>query len=277
GNHDIRNDKGTLGSLDLISKYGSTECLIALADYGKPFFETLDYGGVTVYAVPYQHSQELFDKVLRVVAKQAAPNPNVTILALHCDYDMRFEATDMMQVLTKEAAVEALKSVDHIILGHEHVSATHLDGRLVIAGNIFPTSFSDISNKYVWKFDRGAWSRVQVWNENTAYFSTDANEITASTVLTETCNFVDISGEVKQNQVLPLARIISSWWDKYGDNLCAVRMGFTIEGTKVDKVDYGSDIVSLPDRVRDSLKSNPNMLSLWDEVYSDILKERSDE
>lgn len=171
GNHDMPNRVGKLGSLQFLGVSEATSCRIVMSevDAGGFYRSTLD--GVPIYSVPHAATQDLFEGALRKAAqfaKDLAPTTNV--LVTHCNLDNNLVAGSNSSLnLTLDLAEELLEVFDFILLGHEHMPRTLFDGRLIVMGNTHPTSFSDISDKFVWDFDGQAFTQVKIWDANIGY------------------------------------------------------------------------------------------------------------
>lgn len=149
GNHDEVNREGVTTSLRALQEMGVNIC--ASKDLSTPYFQHFD----SVYLVPHHASQELFERAMFHAAQHAAETRDgvASYLILHCNYDFTLSSDDNTLNLSAEVAERLLNAFDFIFIGHEHVPTTHQGGRVVILGNTHPTSFSDISDKFIYHLE----------------------------------------------------------------------------------------------------------------------------
>jgi DNA repair exonuclease SbcCD nuclease subunit len=163
GNHDVTNRTDSLGTLELLEPmYDLVE-----AKMGKCIPVICNEGGAVLTLVPHTNSQELFEKALNKLATKSHKKPE--LLLLHCNYESPWDNNETTLNLTEEMATKLLKRFDYILIGHEHNYREALDGRVVLLGNVHPTNFGDISDKYRWTYSDGALQKHKVW-EKEKYF-----------------------------------------------------------------------------------------------------------
>lgn len=134
GNHDLSTDSSKLSSFEFMSQ-------MLLDQHGGKvkYYEELCQLRGDVLAIPHMPNQDLFELELDKVPD------GYKYLLVHCNYDNGFaKQLDHSLNLSKERA-EALP-VKHIIFAHEHNANAHQSGKVLIAGNPFPTSISDCLN-----------------------------------------------------------------------------------------------------------------------------------
>lgn len=172
GNHDMPNRAGKLGSLLFLGVSEATPCQITMSEVGAGGFARRSLGNTTLYCVPHAATQEHFEDALHraaTAARLAGPH-NPRILITHCNLDNNLVAGSNSSLnLSLDLAESLLDTFDYVMLGHEHMPRTLFDGRLIVMGNTHPTSFSDISDKFVWDFDGTTMTQVKVWDANIGY------------------------------------------------------------------------------------------------------------
>lgn len=89
-----------------------------------------------IYAIPHVANQDIFNLELEKVPE------GTEVLLVHANYDNGFavESDHSLNVSEEQARTCPAK---RIIFGHEHQAAEHLEGKVVITGNQFPTSVAD--------------------------------------------------------------------------------------------------------------------------------------
>lgn len=220
GNHDETNRAGTVTTLDALKAMGVSVC--KTPDLSKPFYDYIDPG---IYLVPHHASQEIFETAMFHAAEHACHHREgkASVLMLHCNYNQPFAKEDDTLNLSEEVAGRLLNAFDYIFLGHEHKPATHFDGRVVILGNIHPTSFSDISDKYAYELDITDDSlelnKTTIWRKADRYREIKFGE--AIPDLTGVM-FVDVIGHEDAAEGTAIAQFVQEVWEA-GRQLLAVR------------------------------------------------------
>lgn len=209
GNHDSTNRSDTVTSLDALKEMGCP--IISAADLSEPYFDCFG----ALYFVPHHASQELFEVALTRAAAHAsvcrAGKPSV--LFLHCNYEQPFAAEDDTLNLTQSMAEQLLNDFDYIFLGHEHRPARYLDGRVVVLGNTHPTSFADISDKFVYLLDitdsRIDLKAQRIWSQATKFAEVRFGEPLPDL---STAEFVDVVGLAEAGAAVAVSDFIQSVW-----------------------------------------------------------------
>ena len=149
GNHDSSQRADTKSSLDVIDN-SLANCIVVKESLvhvvsASPFTPV----AARIWLVPHCLSQELFMAALDEVQQQAEQelSPLPKLLMTHCSYDLSFELSTSALNLSRERAEQLLTAFDYVLLGHEHVAREDFDGRLMVIGSHFPTSFSDLTDK----------------------------------------------------------------------------------------------------------------------------------
>ena len=150
GNHDSSQRDDTRSSLDIID-VSLARCLVVKEPMNHLISSSgfADPDAVRLWFVPHALSQGLFLGALdqAQLEANAAGSGGVRILVTHCSYDLSFELSTSSLNLTRERAEQLLTAFDYVLLGHEHVAREDFDGRLIVIGSHFPTSFSDLTDK----------------------------------------------------------------------------------------------------------------------------------
>ena len=217
GNHDMSNRETAKGSFELLHSLGGfntvTGTLVTpLTDNATIMFE------------PHCLLQEELTNRLKWIIERGGLNISggTRFLLLHCNYDSKFPQKDSTLVLERDMAEKLLEVFDYILIGHEHNSRTDFDGRVVCVGNVFPTSFSDISDKYVWEWDGLELRKVLVWNEQLRY-----KQIEWEVLLSNLSGFIDeraiyelsdvqfikITGTAPATKMPEISKAINKLWE----------------------------------------------------------------
>ena len=167
GNHDELNREGVVTSLQALKDMGVPIC--SAPDLSKPYF-TADGA---IYMVPHHASNELFIEACLLAAQHASVNRDgqASYLFLHCNYNFPMKLEDNTLNLPEDIAVDLGQAFDFIFIGHEHNPSEHLDGKVIILGNTHPTSFSDISDKFIYhlEVETAELTKERVWSMDNSY------------------------------------------------------------------------------------------------------------
>lgn len=155
--------------------------------------------------INHKMTQGLFDASLEMVEAVGG------LLFLHCNYNSGFSTNDASLNLTHEQAEKLLEKVDKIFIGHEHIPASYFGGRLIITGNTHPTSFSDISDKYVYYVDAdNNVTKDLVWEAAAHSIKVPYSEL--AELNTDDLEFIEITGEVEKSELPAVARAVANLW-----------------------------------------------------------------
>jgi DNA repair exonuclease SbcCD nuclease subunit len=221
GNHDETNREGSVSTLRALGQMGSW--IVAQQGLSEPRFHCHNDG---IYVVPHHASQVQFEQAL-MQAGQHALNERAgkpAVLLLHCNYASDFATQDATLNLTEEMAASLIGGAfDMILLGHEHQPATYKGGRVVVLGNVHPTSFHDISDKYRYSLDISD-DHVSLHEEKIWSIADGYREISFGAGIPDLTGvqFVDVVGLGKAEDAVALADFINQIW-RSGPDLCAVR------------------------------------------------------
>lgn len=251
GNHDELNRTGVVTTLRALEQMGAP--IVASPDISTPFFYTWNQ----FWIVPHHASQTLFEKAMFEARSNAdAQDDGHKYLLLHTNYDVPFDTEDSTLNLSPEMAEEMLKSFDRVFTGHEHNPKTHFNDRLVIVGNVHATSYSDISDKFVWHLDTRTdeLTKTCIWKKADNY-----REIKFGDPVPDLAGvqFVDVIGAEPVDNGVEVAEYVRSIWNA-GNTLIAVRNNVEIiDHLASDGIDTSSPaLVNLSQRIHDDLEGS---------------------
>lgn len=227
GNHDRSNRSNSVSSLEFLEGLDDLE-LPAVTD--KPKVRRYDNFlslNKPVQWVDHKMTQALFDESLDLVEAVGG------MLFLHCNYDSGFATDESSLNLTKEQAEILLTKVGKIFIGHEHIPAEHFGGRLVIVGNTHPTSFSDISDKYVYHVDSDLnVTKELIWDSKKNSLKFDYKSL-AEEVYLDGYQFIELTGQAETSELPKISRAVANLW-KTCPNVLMIKNSVT--STKVEVV-----------------------------------------
>ena len=255
GNHDSLNQADAVGSLDVVGELCEDTTIVKALEFDKPCYEQGELEGMSLAFIPHHPSQELFDTALLhfTEAANAADTCGEKLRAvfLHCNYENSMtDGHDTSLNLTKAQAEALLEISDYIFIGHEHQPRELLDGRLIICGNIHPTSFSDISDKYYYDLTADSLEKTLCWSQadNSAKIEYTGDIFPT---IPEGVDFIDITGQITSEKGADLAEYVRECWEVA--NPLMVRNNVAIvpdDNVVIEAVDFHT----LPDQIADQLK-----------------------
>jgi len=267
GNHDVVADTSKMGSLELM-QYNKSG--MAKAGVGESSWNCWGLPAVNVWMVPHHATDKLFQNALDSVERECSQKKN-SLLVLHCNYSApEVRAHDNALNLTAARAEELLDTFDYILIGHEHTSGGHFDGRLRVLGSLFPTDFGNMTSKYYTLFDMetGEMEKVLCWNAgeglvrmDLAHIGLDAPPVTGAT------DFIDITGTCSREAAGDVAKMVKVLWAEY-PHLLGIRNAVTIEREATGIVSQGTSD-DLPSIISRSLKGT-DMEGLWGKVLGEM-------
>ncbi|WP_019865195.1 metallophosphoesterase [Methylovulum miyakonense] len=282
GNHDLANRDGKMSSLELIGHL-SPDSSVALADSTSDYF-VVEFPEANVIVVPHKRTQTLFDLTLQEIGLHVRRIPTkVNILVLHCNYESPFATDDSSLNLTRDIAGLLLgddhdtkQTVDYILIGHEHIPRADFGGKLQILGNTHPTSFSDISDKFIWEFDGTKLSPVKIWSKD-SHLVKDwewlLNETsTAPTTLDMELvfagmQFIEINGTAPARKLPEIAKAVQKLWSQAPDALM-IRNNVKSEAVQVEAKEMNRAL-DIPSRITEELQGSP-FANTWANYLSRI-------
>ena len=279
GNHDLANDSSLSSSLEVVKKACPTTSVYMIG-VGEVGYSTKTFEDVVLVSIPHHSSQHYYEEALQQVY-EAEFEPANKVLFLHCNYDYpeeRLNATTLN--LTEGDAKDLLAVFDYIIIGHGHTPSSHLGGKVLVVGSVFPTSFGDISDKRFLKLDTSNMSieSIPLWSKVGGYETLDVEDLLepGEFDIPEECRFIDVTGAVSQADYGKFARALQTklWGNSTGSNLIGVRNNTKVllESSDVDEDEEASDSkVSLPDKV-DAALQGTKYYKLWRTLLEECLE-----
>lgn len=272
GNHDFTNRTDDKSSMDIVA--GVCDSVLMTQTGKVTIYPDLEFdSGEKLTIIPHHSSQDLFDK-----AVTEACNHTGDVVVLHCNFNNPFvNEIDTALNLTPEQATKLLECYEYIVIGHEHISRKEMDGRLIALGNTHPTSFSDISNKYVWTYTKGeGFTRECIWSKETYYLALDANDIWNLPESEfdieeglEPPQFVDISGALDAENMPELAHRISLIWDKWNPYMVRNQVN-AVQAETESLMEEGYKIEDFSSKIREGLTESPELLALFEEKLEKV-------
>lgn len=246
GNHDLPNREGKESTLRVLQKIYGDERIVLPA-------QTSDWGWDKrdrLTLLPHHGNQDLFDKAIAGLSSEA----NDGVLVTHCNYDSERAAhNDASLNMTKKQAEGLLASgFKFIVNGHEHAPRNELGGRFRIVGNTFPTSFGDISDKFVWLYDesKNQWTAESLFSKADGYVEAGLGQPTG------VADFIDLVGKVEPEQGPAVAEYITHLFDQ-GCFAVRNRVTYTTSEQVVgDLSEVGASVVNLADTISADLKDS---------------------
>lgn len=207
GNHDLTNREGTVTSLDALKAMGAPVC--AAPNLTDPYF----WSEESIYIVPHHASQEVFEQAMREAAHHAVETRDglASYIFLHCNYQFGLATEDNTLNLTAEMTDVLCEAFDFVFLGHEHNPTTHRDGKVVILGNTHPTSFSDISDKYIYhlELDTAELTPELIWSKANHYLELKVGQAIPDLA---GVHFIDVKGVEGVSEASVVSQYIQDVW-----------------------------------------------------------------
>jgi DNA repair exonuclease SbcCD nuclease subunit len=274
GNHDLVNRDGAETSLSLLAKQRRASRLnLVLPNYSRPeAFHLMEDDGTQVIGVPYQPTQGAFLQALEHAKEVCSPAFSRHVLCLHCDYELGFEAPETVNILTRGAAEGLLEHFDYVFCGHEHNSRELFGGRLVMAGSIMPMSFSEMSDKFIWRLGDGKVEKVRVWSAEERYRSMSpclGDGPVLSETLADGVQFVQISGTATASELADIYRTVQNWW-RSSEDLIAVKLDVTTGSLQVDAKQIQPVSVRPMAETVERLLEGTDLISLWRDLHGEV-------
>lgn len=247
GNHDVRNvtkdpfGNEPIGSLRLLSELplsGERSTHVLFTETGETPRFYFGEDGCTWYFLCHYLTQEDFEAALRTACEEHAEsskdNDHRGYLFLHCNvgdgYGKTAEAHDSTLTLTPELQALAEEHFDLIFVGHEH--KPRRQGKVVVLGNTFPLSFGEICERFVYVLDTVTGELEQHSMLQPVYQKVPAGSLCAEGAWYDGLQFLDITGEVKVEDVPALNRLIAQVWKTGPSTLLGIRNNTEVIGQK---------------------------------------------
>lgn len=264
GNHDVHSSKDARGTMDVLAELRPYD--IVRTPFGELYYAVNEVEDYVVASIPHHTTQDLFERALRNSAERVKGMVRTKILITHSNYECPFATDETSLNLTKPMAKKLLENFDFIVLGHDHKHKTDFDGRLIVLGNVHPTGFGDISDKYVVVFEDGQPKFGKVWDASEKYIEVTPREMEKVNPFVH--QFVRITGKVKPAEMNQLAKDIKKLWSVTGGSIFAIRSEVKIDtgNTKAASLDSSKGQMKLTDIIEAELVENEELLKLWKEV-----------
>lgn len=251
GNHDLTNVADSIGSLQVVDELLEDTTVITCPDFTQPFVEYGELEGMDLAFIPHHPTQELFDEAVDNVVKD---DRILRAIFLHCNYENDMaHGSDTSLNLTRKQAEALLGVADYVFLGHEHEPRSLLDGRLVILGNTFPTSFSDISDKYCYDLTPDSLTKSCLWEARTGYAELKYNGEEFPKIPTD-AQFIEVTGKTTMEKAVDLAEYLREVWEV--SHALLVRNNVTVTSDYSQTAEV-VDFEKLPDEIERQLIGTP--------------------
>lgn len=251
GNHDLANRDSKLSSLELLSRFAIRAGFIQ----NVPWECAAD-----VCFVPHQRTQQDFEDALRSASKTGRK-----VLATHCNYNSPFATSDSTLNLSRELAEELLESFDRILIGHEHNTRQDFDGRVTLLGSLFPTSFSDMEDKFYWELEGDVLTPHLTWSKGRHRVLT-WEELLDNAALPE-LDFITVTGRAPAKHLPEIAKAAYRLWKDFPE-LLAVRNKVEAESIQVEMKDV-TGFRDIPSRISAEL-TGTEMEGIWNEYREKV-------
>lgn len=262
GNHDIVNRADKTGSLQLLRQLFAQRQVshkIVLPGYGSHAVYSWGYGQAQFVFVPHVAQKDLFEQALQeaegVAGSSGCP---YLVLCLHCNYDLSEGLTgaDTTLNLTQERAYKLLESFHRILIGHEHVARQdHQTDRIQLLGSVFPTSFSDLSDKFYWRYDAqtNLLTKHLCWSAESGYYKGPASLAPPGK------EFYDLQDDLNSREC---AKLVTSLYDL--ETTLAVRLNREERSVTSETAASVGEFQNLPKLIQAELgKASPDLLPLF--------------
>lgn len=281
GNHDMINIVDAVGSLTVVRDFlddGDGPRVVMAPDPGKPYSytEVNVQDGVTVTFVPHVLTQEVFERSL-VEACDLAKHENkklYNILCLHCNVGDMFhaaEAEGSSLCLTTELERMVCGAFDLVLLGHDHHPRVLNKGKLVVLGNLYPVTFGEIEDRFVWHFDTVTkkLEREQVFDASTQYGRFEVDVLLETDDFEEEVELLEIIGTIQPHNFPALTRAIQKLW-KTNPGLFAIKNSVEIDRPESAKKDRTPDFIprTLRERVGEAVVE-----AGYSQEYAELVRE----
>lgn len=276
GNHDSSNRDNEISSLQVMAAFMGAAGDIAAdnAEATRVGLFGVNESRTDVMSVNHKLTQELFEKSLTDAEEKVSAESSVfKILLLHCNYDSPFvndSKSSSTLNLTRERAAKLLETFDYVLIGHEHEPRLDFDDKLIMVGNIHPTSFADIGNKFYWVLDTEGPDMLLhkcIWDSEMHYADFHHTELVNverySDFERDSYQFIDVTGTASPKDMPKIAKDIHNLW-QICPNLLMLRNSVVVERPETSAVvleDLGNRS-SIPEIIGKMLADSP-LLPTW--------------
>ncbi len=160
---------------------------------------------VALHLIPYMPTQKEFVEALSAMDYK---KDMVNIVCLHTNmYPENFEGSEVENNLPESLVHELRgKGFDYFFSGHEHNYSTKAG--VIMVGSIYPFSFGDLTSKGAIMLDTklDQFTTYNTWGKGGGFRNVTATEFLTLDAKLDPLQFVEITGEVLPDQVLPVAK-----------------------------------------------------------------------
>lgn len=272
GNHDLKNQDGVKGSLQLIKEmldHQDSNSEVILNEIGTGGFISTYTKDALVFMVPHHSDQEIFEVTLQSAIEYAdrMKKDQQAILCLHCNYNTPWDKNETTLTLTEDDVEVLLESFDYVLIGHEHNSNTYHKGRLIMLGNHHPTGFSDIADKYLWSFNNGKMSKRLLWSMDKHYLELTAFDEVPDELNKDDMQFIRIVGKIESEELPLFSKWAFDLW-KVFPKAYAIKNSVEVSQVEITQRIDADELESLPETIRKELKGTK-----LEKIYIELLEE----
>lgn len=203
GNHDYNPRGEKLSSFHLLAHMLAMSTVHSkVAVYDKGLAHISD----NVWCIPHMPNQDLFNMEIAKAVPVGKPGQ---YLLLHCNYKNGFsENSDHSLNLSDDQVGALMKAGWTLLLGHEHIGYSLRGGRVVVAGNQFPSSVSDClgdPDKFATRITDAGLQFERTWTAEGNYSAVDWRELTDLDGL----QFIRVTGDATATEAADVIKVVS--------------------------------------------------------------------
>jgi len=269
GNHDSLSQEGSEGSLDIVDSLTEGVVVIKNSNLNSPYFIRTIIDDIVFVFVPHHATNQLFEEALLETSSFDKSSKKLRVVCLHCNYDNDMVTdSDTSLNLTSKMADKLLEVYDYIFIGHEHNPRTEKSGKVVIVGNPYPTSFSDISDKFFWELGSdGELKKHRVFDVSKQYVELDYIP-SAEAKSWPQAEFIDVTGEIGPADRVNLAKYMKYLW-RVNPQASMIRNKVNVRSALTQTSGEAVDLNNLATVIRDSIEDK-KMKQLWDKYEGEV-------
>lgn len=262
GNHDLRNAKDSLSSLQLLASLLPKKFILNEWGDTEPTF--LDIGNTRLVMVPHMRSQEDFELALDEAITVGRESFKWNLLLLHCNVEMEGRELSSTTLNLSTEQIHKLLLVFHrVMIGHEHNPRDLYQGRVQIIGNTYPTGFTDLSDKRILVYDTeaGTVESLPLWTQAGAAWQGKLSEL-PETMAAEG-EFLDLTDDLEPGEAY--RRVVALF--KGSQHACAIRLRPSETAPKAQVSVSMASVETLPSLIEADLqKHHAPLVPLWKEL-----------
>jgi len=277
GNHDVVNRTDKIGSLQLLNKFShhlfDEEDLpvVVSPDPSKPDYRVAspDSSSELVFA-PHCLTQSIFEQSVEMACEFAEKGKGARniYLVLHCNVGVPGEAYNVVDpngtslYFTEAMQERALSVYTRIFVGHEHPPRMLHNDRLIVMGNVFPVTFGELSDRFVYVLDTATdtLQTIETLQVADMYQELRVEDVLDGLAPMQGAPFIEIKGRLEAKRHAELAKAIANLWKQVDENLTffiknsveVIKAG----AAKVEEVEFIPR--TLPEVIGDSIANTPH-------------------